>query len=157
MRLETRTSLEKKVFIAIHAHLKFYAQRDIDTLYPLSQRLFFLLFQPFTLEGFRSKEQKLELLDTALQTHDGNAIIAVSYLTPSLLYTYHLSCFIINTNPVYYNPCPDDPGHIIFKKQCRSKSAGFIRSQLIWIHTDFFSACESIAILLDENRNSSSL
>ena len=41
-----------------------------------------LFFQPFALEAYKSKEEKLELLDTAIKTHDGNAIIAVSYQDP---------------------------------------------------------------------------
>ena len=33
--------------------------------------------QPFSLEQYKSKDEKLELLDKAIKTHDGNAIIAV--------------------------------------------------------------------------------
>ena len=37
------------------------------------------------------------------------------------------------------NPCPDEPGFILICKHCGSRSAGFIRSQLIRIHSDFHS------------------
>ncbi|XP_052768917.1 spermatogenesis-defective protein 39 homolog [Mya arenaria] len=36
-----------------------------------------ILGQPFSLEQYRSKQEKLDLLDKAIATHDGNAIIAV--------------------------------------------------------------------------------
>ena len=34
-----------------------------------------------------------------------------------------------------FNPCPAEPGYTLFCKQCRSRSVGFFRSQLIWICT----------------------
>ena len=39
--------------------------------------------QPYSLEMYKSKEDKLALLDEAIKLHDGNAIIAVSlyYIT----------------------------------------------------------------------------
>ena len=35
-------------------------------------------------------------------------------------------------------------------KQCRSRSAGFIKSQLIWIHTVFNATCE--LVIINQNR-----
>ena len=47
---------------------------------------------------------------------------------------------------MYFNPCPAEPGYILFCKQCRSRSVGFWRrrSQLIWICTVCNWVCKFI-------------
>ena len=42
------------------------------------------------------------------------------------------------------NPCPAETGYILFCKQCRSRSVGFWRSQLIWICTVCHQVCKFI-------------
>ena len=42
------------------------------------------------------------------------------------------------------NPCPAEPGYTLFCKQCRSRSVGFFRSQLIWICTVCHQVCKFI-------------
>ena len=37
----------------------------------------FHVFQTYSLEGYKAKEQKISLLDEAIKSHDGNAITAV--------------------------------------------------------------------------------
>ena len=44
------------------------------------------LLQPYLLEGFRSKQEKLELLDMAISTRDGNAITAVRWHSRTAYY-----------------------------------------------------------------------
>ena len=45
------------------------------------------------------------------------------------------------------NPCPAEPGYTLFCKQCRSRSVGFWRSQLIWICTVGHQVCKFIATI----------
>jgi len=40
--------------------------------------------QPYSLDKYKSKEDKLQLLDDAVSSHDGNAIIIVSRFTVRL-------------------------------------------------------------------------
>ena len=49
---------------------------------------------------------------------------------------------------VHINPCPAEPGYTLFCKQCRSRSVGFWRSQLIWICTVWHQECKFIATIL---------
>ena len=44
-------------------------------------------------------------------------------------------------------PCPAEPGYTLFCKQCRSRSVGFWRSQLIWICTVCHYVHEFIATI----------
>ena len=46
-----------------------------------------------------------------------------------------------------FNPCPAEPGYTLFCKQCRSRSVGFWRSQLIWICTVCHQVCKFIATI----------
>ena len=46
-----------------------------------------------------------------------------------------------------FNPCPTEPGYILFCKQCRSRSVGFWRSQLIWICTVHHQVCKFITTI----------
>jgi len=41
--------------------------------------------QPYSLEKYKSKEDKLQLLDDAISSHDGNAIIIVSAVVGSVV------------------------------------------------------------------------
>ena len=50
--------------------------------------------------------------------------------------------------PLFVNPCPAEPGYTLFCKQCRSRSVGFWRSQLIWICTVCHQVCKFIAKIL---------
>ena len=59
------------------------------------------------------------------------------------LKVWHL--IVIKT--VSFNPCPAEPGYTLFCKQCRSRSVGFWRSQLIWICTVCHSECEFISTI----------
>ena len=45
------------------------------------------------------------------------------------------------------NPYPAEPGYTLFCKQCRSRSVGFWRSQLIWICTVYYQVCKFIATI----------
>ena len=45
------------------------------------------------------------------------------------------------------NPCPAEPGYILFCKQCRSRSVGFWRSQLIWICIVCHQVCKFITTI----------
>ena len=45
------------------------------------------------------------------------------------------------------NPCPAEPGYTLFCKQCRSRSVGFWRSQLIWICTVCHQECKFVAAI----------
>ena len=56
---------------------------------------------------------------------------------------YPDSCFFV----FLFNPCPAEPGYTLFCKQCRSRSVGFWRSQLIWICTVCHSECEFISTI----------
>ena len=47
---------------------------------------------------------------------------------------------------LYVKFYPAEPAYIIFGKQCRSRSAGFLRNQLIWICTVFHDTYDSIVI-----------
>ena len=52
--------------------------------------------------------------------------------------------FSTNSIPNLFNPCPAEPGYTLFCKQCRSRSVGFFRSQLIWICTVCHQVCKFI-------------
>ena len=43
------------------------------------------------------------------------------------------------------NPCPAEPGYTCLCKQCRSRSVGFWRSQMIWICTVCHLICKFVA------------
>ena len=45
------------------------------------------------------------------------------------------------------NHCPAEPGYTLLCKQCRSRSVGFWRNQLIWICTVCHHVCEFIATI----------
>ena len=57
--------------------------------------LLFFLFQPYSFEMYKSKEDKIKLLDETVKFHDGNAIIAVSMpssnIMNELIYKYDQS------------------------------------------------------------------
>ena len=46
-----------------------------------------------------------------------------------------LLCIPWQKNTIPLNPCPAEPGYTRLCKQCRSRSVGFWRNQLIWICT----------------------
>ena len=46
-----------------------------------------------------------------------------------------------------FNPCPAEPGYTLFCKQCKARSVGFWRSQLIWICTVCHQECKFVATI----------
>lgn len=50
-----------------------------------------MYLQPFSLELYKSKSEKLALLDKAIGTHDGNAITAVSRMR---IWSHDLGLFV---------------------------------------------------------------
>ena len=54
---------------------------------------------------------------------------------------------------VMINPCSAESGYTLFCKQCRSRSVGFWRSQLIWICTVYHQVCKFIATIWIKRRD----